>query len=133
MGEMIDVKWSYCVFHPYIHQVAEGAGGTGPTSFTASQVHESLKGLDAFSGAYLSPRTTTFACVDSRAPAPDAVPSLETPGGDLAELQAAIVIYHRLMKTAPTTDSVNRIFKAFVRSKYITTNRPFYFHTAESK
>ena len=93
---------------------------------------ESLKGLDAFSGAYLSPKTTTFACVDSRALAPDAVPSLETPGGDLAELQAAIVIYHRMMKTNATEASVDRIFNAFVKSKYITTKRPFYFHTSDT-
>jgi hypothetical protein len=71
--------------------------------------------------------------VDSRAEFPSATPVLQTPGGDLAELQAAIVIYHRMRGTNATAKSVDHIFKAFMASKYITTSRPFYYHTAESR
>lgn len=70
--------------------------------------------------------------MDSRADFPPTAPALETPGGDIAELQAAIVIYHRMTGTNATDKSVNQIFKAFMTSKYITTSRPFYYHTAES-
>ena len=46
-----------------------------------------MQGLGAFTGAYISPRTASFSCVDSRGISPGQVPLLETPGGDIAELQ----------------------------------------------
>ena len=74
-------------------------------------------------GRLLVTKDNNFACVDSRAPAPDAVPSLETPGGDLSELQAAIVIFHRMMKMTPTSDSISRIFKASFPQVQVHNNR----------
>ena len=73
--------------HTYTLQVANGTKGTMPGAFTGPQVLESMQGLDAFTGAYLSPRSTSFSCVDSRTASPGTVPLLETPGGDMAELQ----------------------------------------------
>ena len=64
----------------------------GPTAFDAAHVMESMTGQGCFSGKYVSPLTTTFSCVDSRAMMNNDIATLQTPGGDIAELQGGIVM-----------------------------------------
>jgi hypothetical protein len=71
---------------------------------------------------------TTLSCVDARSDHP----VVATPGGDLAEFTGALVTYFDVTGIEPTLDTIRTIFKRFL-SQRISSRRPFYFHTDDSK
>lgn len=56
--------------------------------------------------------------------------AMETAGGDMSELVALIIAYHRIKGTNVTEESVSNIFNSFM-FRVATTKRPFYYHTGE--
>lgn len=121
---------------------AQSALACGPATATVSLVGNN-KGGDIYdaaavathvnnqlgSVAYLSNSKTTLSCVDARSDDP----ILGTPGGDLAEFLGAVVVYYRTINQAPTVASVRALFRQFMASATISKDRPFYFHTDDSR
>jgi hypothetical protein len=70
----------------------------------------------------------TLYCVDARADSP----VVGTPGGDLAEFAAGIFVYMNMTSTTPTAENVQQLLKEFIAAK-ITTSRPFYYHTDDTR
>ncbi|GBF90270.1 hypothetical protein Rsub_02376 [Raphidocelis subcapitata] len=72
---------------------------------------------------------STFSCIDSRGEADD----LGTPGGDFAELAAAIAVYlNTINKSTAEYGEISDIFNAFMRD-VVSKERPFYYHTSDEK
>jgi hypothetical protein len=77
---------------------------------------------------YASNTKTSFSCVDARSDDP----ILGTTGGDLAEFAIGLSVYFKSAGIAPTLDSIRNLFKTFLKT-HITVDRPFYFHTDDSR
>jgi hypothetical protein len=77
---------------------------------------------------YASNTKTSFSCVDARSDDP----ILGTTGGDLAEFAIGLSVYFKSAGIAPTLESIRNLFKTFLQT-HITVERPFYFHTDDSR
>ncbi|GBF88188.1 hypothetical protein Rsub_00900 [Raphidocelis subcapitata] len=82
-------------------------------------------------GEFVPSHGTTFACVDSRSE----YGVLGTPGGDIAELIGAVIVYFAQSGEAFSEEAVAEAFNAFVSDEagIITAKRPLYMHTSDDK
>lgn len=78
--------------------------------------------------SYGSYKKHSLACVDARADHP----IIGTPGGDLAEFAIGLNAYFNATNQQPTVDSIRSLFQDFLKEE-ITEDRPFYFHTDDTR
>lgn len=97
------------------------------TAFDLDGVEQHFESVLPFED-YRDNTQATFSCVDSRGE----FNSLGTPGGDLAELAGAIVVYLNQTATKFSLKAVRDIFVAFM-GEVPTKERPFYYHTSDEK
>lgn len=77
---------------------------------------------------YVRDGQETLECVDSRFDQP----IVGTPGGDLAEFMGGLSAYYNSSGVNATYESIQTIFRSFMNSA-ITSSRPFYFHTDDTR
>lgn len=122
-----------CSFtEPQVSFAQAGAlNSSGNSDFAVPQVQEHISALidqivltDSFD--------VTLQCVDARANGQEGI--VGTPGGDLAEFAGAAYVYLREYKGIlnATMDDIRPLFVKFLETQ-ISPERPFYFHTDDSK
>jgi hypothetical protein len=110
-------------------EVTYVANKNAPGFYTLTEVNDHIDWVISNDLArYFKDGTSTLSCVDARSDDP----VIGTPGGDLAELAMGLYVYHTLTNKVLNYTNVQALFRQFM-DKHISSSRPFYFHTDDSR